>query len=267
MTATPQIPRAQRLALQMQRLVLWVSKHWLLLFNGFFALYLGGAYLTPWLMQAGLETPARILYTLYGFTCHQLPQRSYFFGGEAGAFFASYDLPTLIAHGANPTNELTLRTFIGDPQLGYKAAIAHRLTGMYSGVLTAGLLYALVRHKHRLKPLPVWLLFFFLAPMAIDGTSHLINDLTGWGFRDTNAWAVRLTGGAFPPDFYVGSGVGTLNWLLRTVTGFLFGFGMIAFAYPLLEWGFEDMRREAETALARNLARLHAAAAPTQQEP
>lgn len=250
--------RSQRVAIRLQQFVLWFSKHWLLVFNGFFALYLGGAYLTPWLMQAGFESVAKVLYTLYGFTCHQLPQRSYFFGGEAHAFFASYDLPTLIAHGADATNELTLREFIGDPQLGYKAAIAHRLTGMYSGVLTAGLLYALVRKVRQVRPLPIWLLFFFLIPMAIDGTSHLINDITGWGFRDTNAWAVALTGGAFPPSFYVGSGVGTLNWLLRTITGFLFGFGVIWFAYPLLELGFEDMRREAETTLAHNLARLRA---------
>jgi len=253
---TIQPTASQRLALRMQQWVLWVSQHWLLLFNGFFALYLGGAYLTPWLMQAGFDGIARVFYTLYGFTCHQLPQRSYFFGGEAGAFFSTYDLPTLIAHGADATNELTLREFIGDPQLGYKAAIAHRLTGMYSGVLVAGVLYAFVRNMRQVRPMPFWLLFFFLTPMAIDGTSHLINDITGWGFRDTNTWAVWLTRGAFPPDFYVGSGVGTLNWLLRTITGFLFGFGIISFAYPLLEWGFEDMRREAEAALARNRARL-----------
>ncbi|MDQ7029743.1 MAG: hypothetical protein Q9O62_08190 [Ardenticatenia bacterium] len=117
------------------------ARHWLLLLNLFLALYLGGAYLTPYLMSAGYTGPAQALYTLYGFTCHQLPQRSYFFGGENGVIFASYPKEVLVANGADPTNDLTMRRFVGNPQLGYKAAIAHRLSGLYTGALVAGLLF------------------------------------------------------------------------------------------------------------------------------
>ncbi|MDQ7029742.1 MAG: hypothetical protein Q9O62_08185 [Ardenticatenia bacterium] len=103
--------------------------------------------------------------------------------------------------------------------------------------------------------MPLWALALFTVPMAVDGTSHLINDVTGWGFRDTNTWAVVLTGGIFPPDFYVGTTVGTLNWLLRTITGFLFGFGMIWFVYPLLQLGFEDVLREVERNRTQEIGR------------
>lgn len=229
-----------------QALAVGMARHWLLMVNLFVVLYLGGAYLTPFLMNAGFERPARLLYTVYGFTCHQLPQRSYFFGGENGVFFGSYSREELVAQGADPTNDLTMRRFIGNPQIGYKAAIAHRLSGLYTGALAAGLLFALVRRRWRVRPMPLWALALFVIPMAVDGTSHLINDVTGWGFRDTNAWAVALTGGIFPPDFYVGTTVGTLNWLLRTVTGFLFGFGMIWFVCPYLELGFQDVLDEVE---------------------
>ncbi len=235
-----------------QALAVGMARHWLLMVNLFIVLYLGGAYLTPFLMNAGFERPARLLYTVYGFTCHQLPQRSYFFGGQKGVFFGSYSKEELVAQGADPTSDLTMRRFVGNSQIGYKAAIAHRLSGLYTGALAAGLLFALVRRRWRVQPMPLWALALFVIPMAVDGTSHLINDVTGWGFRDTNAWAVTLTGGIFPPDFYAGTTVGTLNWLLRTVTGFLFGFGMIWFVCPYLELGFQDVLDEVarkETAL------------------
>jgi len=40
------------------------------------------------------------------------------------------------------------------------------------------------------------------------------------------------------------------NLLLRNITGFLFGIGTIWIAYPLLQEGFDDIRRETQTKLA-----------------
>nr|WP_290665132.1 DUF2085 domain-containing protein [Ardenticatena sp.] len=243
--------------LALQRGIAWFARHWLLLFNGFWMLFLGGIFLTPLLMLAGFERAANVLYTLYGFTCHQLPDRSYFFGGQMHAFFSTYDLPTLVAHGADATSDWTLRAFRGDALLGYKTAVGFRCIAEYSGVLGMGIAYALIRQRRPSRPLPWWGGVLMSLPMAIDGTSHLINDITGWGFRDTNAWAVWLTRGAFPADFYTGTELWSLNWWLRTITGMLFGIGIVWFAYPLLHEGMQEIAEEARLALARTHERLH----------
>lgn len=261
MEKEPSQPQPSRATVQtvlfLQRSVYWIARHWLFLFNGFWVVFLGGIFLTPLLMLAGFERAANVLYTLYGFTCHQLPDRSYFFGGEMHAFFSTYDLPTLVAHGADATNEWTLRAFHGDAVLGYKTAVGFRCIAEYSGVLGMGIAYALLRQRKRLRPLPWWGLVLMSLPMAIDGTSHLINDITGWGFRDTNAWAVWLTRGAFPADFYTGTELWSLNWWLRTITGILFGVGVVWFAYPLLHAGMQDIAEEARLAVERTQNRLH----------
>lgn len=243
---------SQRLVQGVQRLVTGFARHWLFVLNLFLALYLAGVYVAPMLVDAGYPRAANVVYTAYSFTCHQLPQRSYFFGGENGVFFATYSEETVVAHGADPTSDLTMRQFEGNEQLGYKAANAHRLIALYFGAFVGGLLFALARRwKPDLGPIPLWVLGLMTVPMAVDGTSHLISEVTRLGFRDTNAWAVALTGGSFSVEFYTGTTIGTLNWLLRTLTGLLFGAGVVWYTYPLIGLGFEDVRREAERAMAR----------------
>lgn len=243
-------PLLRRLVRAVQRIALAVSVHWLFALNGFLALYIGGAYMAPVLAATNHVTAANVVYTAYSFTCHQLPQRSYFFFGENDAFFATYSKEAIVAQGADPTNDLTLREFRGTPELGYKAANAHRLSALYFGALVGGLLYAAVRRflkeEHDIAPIPLWLLALMTIPMAVDGTSHLISEVTRLGFRETNTWAIALTGGLFSDAFYTGTTIGTLNWLLRTVTGILFGAGVVWYTYPLIGLGFEDVRREAE---------------------
>jgi hypothetical protein len=36
--------------------------------------------------------------------------------------------------------------------------------------------------------------------------------------------------------------IGSFNWLMRTLTGALFGIGLVWFAYPQLKAGFNDTR-------------------------
>lgn len=229
----------------LQRLVLGFTAHWLLMLNGFVALYLGGAYLAPVLMETEHPLAANIIYTLYGVTCHQLPHRSYFFFGESGLLFGTHAEETIIAQGADPTSNLTLRRFRGTAELGYKAALCQRDVSLYTGALVGGLLYGLVSRRRPVSAIPVWLLVLVTLPMVLDGGSHLVSEVTGLGFRTTNAWAVALTAGAFSPEFYTGATFGTLNWLLRNVSGFLFGFGIVWFAYPIIGRGFDDVRRPA----------------------
>lgn len=239
--------RTQTLIRAVQAGALWFTEHWLFVLNSFIALFLIGAYVVaPAMLHAGFTRTANILYTLYSVTCHQLPERSYYFFGENGALFATYGHDVVVAAGANPANEWTLRAFRGTPELGYKAAIAERCSSYYFGALVTGLLYGAARRwKKDIASIPLWLLALFVVPMVVDGTSHLISEITRLGFRETNAWAVALTADTFSADFYTGTTVGTLNWLLRTVTGILFGVGIVLFAFPLIGHGFDDVQKEA----------------------
>lgn len=64
-------------------------------------------------------------------------------------------------------------------------------------------------------------------PLALDGFSHVINDIIagtgGAGFRDTNAWLQALTGNRLPAWFYTGDALGSFNSDIRWLTGILFG--------------------------------------------
>ena len=75
--------------------VIWIARHWLALFNSLVALYLLLPFLAPVLANAGLTTPASLLYSTYSATCHQLPERSYFLFGER----PFYSLSALEASG------------------------------------------------------------------------------------------------------------------------------------------------------------------------
>jgi len=238
--------RTRQIVILLDR-VAWLGQHWLLVMNSLVGLYVGGAALAPTLMAAGIEGPARVLYALYSLTCHQLPQRSYYLFGPQG-FLSSYNLDQVLAAGANIDN---LRAFIGSPEMGYKLANAERLTAIYWSLFLGGLLFALVRRRFHPKPLPFFVYLLLIAPMFFDGVTQMINDVTPWGWRTYNNWAVWLTHGALPQSFYVGTRIGTLNWLLRTVTGGLFGLATVGLAYPYLEEGFADMRKQAEKQLRR----------------
>ena len=167
-TVETAVTRGRETATQplVDRLVLAFSRHWLLFLNIFNGLFIGGAVLTPLLMILGLTGPAQVLYRFYGLNCHQLPQRSYYLFGANGAF-QTFSLEQVLSFGANPAN---LRAFIGDADIGYKMAVAHRLTAIHSGLFVFGLLFALARRW--LKPLPWKGFLLLIGPMFADGLSH-----------------------------------------------------------------------------------------------
>lgn len=230
--------------LRLDRGIVWLAGHWLLVINLVMGLFIGGTLLPPMLMRLGLEGPARLVYTLYGFSCHQLPQRSYFLFGPHGV--DTYSEAQVIAWGADPDQ---LRRFVGDAQVGFKLGMAERNTAIYTTFFLTGLAYGLVRKR---LPRLRWPLFLLLIlPMALDGGSHVVSELTGLGFRETNAWLVALSGGLFPDAFCASTTLGSFNWLMRTLTGALFGAACVWFVYPYLERGFADVRHQAASELRR----------------
>ena len=193
------------LARRVDGVVIWIARHWLALFNSVVALYLFLPILAPALASAGLTTPASLLYSAYSFTCHQLPERSYFLFGEKPL----YSLSALEASGLEEGLGLfQRRAFRGNNESGYKIAICQRDVAIYGSVVLAGLLFGLLRGRLRAPGLRVYLLF--LVPMALDGFSQL------FGLRES-------------------------NWWLRTVTGALFGGASVWLAYPYLEAAMRDV--------------------------
>lgn len=228
--------REHSMAARANRAVYWFSRHWLLVINLLFGLYVGLPWLAPVFMKLGWTIAGNALYLIYSTQCHQLPERSYFLFGPK----AMYSLTEVQSAWVNTTNPAILRQFIGNDVMGWKVAWSDRMVSMYGGIFAAGLLFALVRRQ--LKPLAWWGFVAFSLPMVIDGGTHLISDLAGigYGFRDSNAWLAALTGNVFPTAFYAGDALGSFNSWMRLITGALFASGCVWLAYPYLESGFAD---------------------------
>jgi uncharacterized membrane protein len=162
--------------------------------------YAGLPFLAPIFMKLGWETPARAIYFLYSFLCHQLPQRSYFLFGSK----FTYSLAEIQSVWQNTNDIMTLRQFVGNPEMGWKVAWSDRMVSMFTSLWLFSLVWWQLRRW--LKPLPWWGFILFMLPLAVDGTSHLISDLAGigQGFRDSNTWLAALTGYTLSPGFYAG---------------------------------------------------------------
>lgn len=229
-------------AIRANRVVYSIARHWLLGFSLVYGLYIGLPFIAPVLMNLGLETPARVIYMIYSFLCHQLPQRSFFLFGER----FTYPLEDILAAWNGSADAASLRQFIGNPVMGWKVAWSDRMVSMYSSILLfAWLWYPIRKSLPRLR----WQgLLLFILPMAVDGISHLVSDLAGMGtgYRETNLWLSNLTGQAFPDTFYAGNAWGSFNSLMRLVTGTIFGAGIVWYGFPYLEEFFNDIRDRIE---------------------
>jgi uncharacterized membrane protein len=197
------------------RLVLGIARHWVAVFSVALALYVGLPFLAPVLMQAGLTGPARLIYLVYSPACHQLPDRSYFLFGEQPV----YTLDELEQASVLPgSGLLERRRFIGDETVGWKVALCERDVAIYGAMLIAGMIFALLRGRVRRLPLPVFVLF--VIPIAVDGLSQLF-------------------------------GLRTSNWWLRTLTGALFGAGVVWLVYPYIQESMDDIRINIEKKLGK----------------
>ncbi len=209
-TTQPVTGRTRDLVILADKVIFQLAKHWLALANIFWGLYVLLPVLAPLLMASGLTLPAKVIYTIYRPLCHQRPERSYHLGGPE----LVYSPEELVAGGVN------LDPFardIGNEALGWKVAFCERDVAIYGAIFLGGLAYALVRQLRRGQGVGTWrmplrVFALFLIPMGVDGLLQLF-------------------------------GVYESNWLLRTITGVIFGLGAVAFAYPYAQEGFDDVRR------------------------
>ena len=225
-----------------------ISRYWLLIISLFLGLFVSLPFLAPVFMKMGWESPAKLIYLIYSFFCHQLPQRSFFLFGTK----LSYSIPEIQASWQNSLSPMVLRQFIGNPEMGWKVAWSDRMISMYTSIWLFGMLWWLARR--RVKRLNWWVFVLFLFPMAIDGFSHLVSDLfgIGQGFRDSNTWLAILTNYSLSPRFYAGDTWGSFNSLIRLLTGILFGVGVVWFGFPYLDDAFSQQAPYLESRLNFN---------------
>jgi len=206
----------------------WFAIHWLLAVNIFLGLYVSLPYLAPVLMHYGYTTASKIIYTGYAFTCHQLPSRSYFV-------------------------------------LGYQVAVCHRCTAIWIAILLGGLLFVFWRGK--LGPIPFQWLIIAMIPAGLDGGTQLVGPLyevlppwilTGFAvgvalvlmatfwFAGVSKWQYYLFILCFPLGmaFVHLTGLRSSNWLLRSITGGLFGLAYAWLLFPTLHDTFQDLNHK-----------------------
>lgn len=208
----------------------WLARHWFEAFLVVYGLWVFLPFLAPLFMSIGWSSAGKVIYLLYSFFCHQLPERSFFFFGEK----TMYSLSEIQAAWQDTANPMILRKFIGNETMGWKVAWSDRMIWFYSGIWWVAALWFPFRRK--VKTLTWWRLVLLLLPMAGDGSSHAISDLAGigQGFRDTNLWLVTLTNNTLPATFYAGDGLGSFNSLMRLLTGFLAALGIVWLVFPYI---------------------------------
>jgi uncharacterized membrane protein len=234
--------REKSAAVTANRLVYWLSRNWLLVFGLAWGLLIVLPWLAPVFMKLGWTGAGKVIYLLYALECHQLPERSYFLFGPK----MTYSLTEVQAAWQPTNNPLILRQFLGNEQMGWKVAWCERTTWWYGSIWVSALAYRVLRGQlptFTLRALVLWAL-----PMALDGGTHFISDLTefGNGFRDNNAWLAALTNHVFSSAFYVGDAFGSFNLWMRMMTGVVLGIAVAWFVFPQAETAMQDMAQRIE---------------------
>lgn len=209
----------------------WLAKNWLLVFSLVWGVFVGVPLLAPVFMHWGWSESGLLIYKIYSFTCHQLPQRSIFLFGPK----SMYSLAEIQAAFQSTTDPVILRQFIGNAEMGWKVAWSDRMFSMYTAMLPAAWIWTALRKKPGY--LPVWGLILLLVPMFLDGVTHIISDIAGLGqgFRDSNAWLATITNNNLHASFYAGDGLGSFNSWMRLLTGAFFAIGIVWYALPYID--------------------------------
>ena len=124
------------------RIMYWISKHYLAVLNLAMLVYFGLPLLAPVLMNVGATGPANVIYTEYKPLCHQFGFRSFFLFGEQ----LYYPLDAAHVHDVKSFEEVTglddvrnpasiqrfdARQFTGNAEMGYKMALCERDMAIY----------------------------------------------------------------------------------------------------------------------------------------
>ena len=213
-----------------QSIFQWVGDHWFATFLIVYGAWVFAPFLAPFFMHMGWFDAGKAVYFIYSFFCHQLPERSFFLFGAK----TMYSLKEIQGAWQNIINPMILRQFTGNETMGWKVAWSDRMISFYTSVWLFAIVWYPFRRK--IKPIAWWGFVLLLLPILLDGVTHAVSDFAGigQGFRDTNAWLAAITSNSFPASFYSGDALGSLNSIMRFITGLLAGFGIVWLSFPYI---------------------------------
>ncbi len=204
---------------------LWISKKYIWLMIFFLSLYLGLPFAAPFFMKIGATLPANIIYTVYKPLCHQLAFRSWFLFGEQAYYpRAAAGIENMLTY-EEITNETEInirqaQKFKGNELVGYKVALCQRDDAIYASMLLFGLIFAFSGRKIKSIKWYFWVALA-IVPMGIDGVSQLpslVGSLPAWlPIRESTP-------------------------IIRSITGFLFGFFTAWYLFPVIEESMAETR-------------------------
>jgi uncharacterized membrane protein len=263
---TPHIPMAPRpsAAVRANQGLLWMTKHWLIIFILASGTYAAMPFSAPIFMHIGLTDLGRFMYSINSVLCHQYSFRTWFLFGEQSAYprqmanaaglksFETYSVqiiggdslyaaqnPPPNLNEWNPDTLTIARDYIGDAQMGYKVAQCERDNAIYLAIVVGSVIFSIPRVRRNLRtvPLPLYVLVGVL-PIALDGFAQVLSE---------------------PPfnlfPMYESSP------LFRTITGALFGLMNIWLALPYLQISMRQTEVEIAAKLSAWRARQVAPAA------
>jgi uncharacterized membrane protein len=216
------------------KIAFWIARHYLLLINLFLLLYFGLPFMAPVFKATGLNFPAEVIYKIYSPVCHQWSFRSWFLFGEQAYYpreaadienVITFEEATGFSDVIDP-DRLIARKFEGNEILGYKVALCQRDEAIWGSMFLFGLIYAITGRRIKKLHWVLWILVG-LVPIGIDGFSQLFSQIP-----------VEFIQSVLP---YRES-----TPLLRTITGFLFGWTTAWLTIPLMEETMGDSLRDLE---------------------
>lgn len=193
------------------RFVEGFQRHWLAVLVGILFTYSLMPFVAPVLKEAGFNGLAQVIYQPYKLMCHTYGFRSFFLFGDQAVYSRTQFEQASGIDTAGISGLLASREFQGNPEMGYKVALCQRDVAIYFTMAVGGIIYALTRR--RAKPISFLLLILIgVVPIALDGFSQLLSQ---------------------PPFSLIP--YRESDWVLRTLTGALFGFSLAFFVFPLIE--------------------------------
>lgn len=244
--------RKREVVIGLDRAILWLARHWLAVLSTIVGLYAAVPFIAPVAMNAGAESVANVIYTVYSPVCHQFAFRSWFLFGDQAAYpraragvdrlepFETYAAAEPAFDGID-VNELdsdliyAAKRFRGSERMGWKVAFCERDVAIYAALALTGVAFiALKRAGVTVPKLPFWAyILIAIVPIGLDGFSQYF---------------------ANPPFNAFG-----LNWypvrestpFLRALTGALFGFGNGWLVFPYVEASMQETVEMVENKLRR----------------
>ena len=196
----------------------WFKHNYLHLILGSLFFFISLSFFAPVFLKNGLTFPAKVIYWMDGFFCHQLPFRSWFFFGDQPYYpLASAGIKNIISfeeyfHPATMDFGV-IRLITGNSQAGFKMAICQRDIAMYLSLWIFGLIFALMDRKIKKLPLWIWIVIGVI-PLGLDGGAQILGNLN-----------VPIMGPLSHES----------TPLLRTITGSLFGLLTGWYIFPSLD--------------------------------